>query len=152
MSKETSSVEDTEARSAMKLALGALTKAQNNLAPSKHSAHAFGDGELWDIYANAIKALEEALAKQEQRSVSEQLGEPLGTAGELFTNTALERLDFKPSTKIYTTPQQRKPLTFEQVEDCFCEGATAEENGILVSAQWLHDFARAIEAAHGIKE
>jgi hypothetical protein len=53
---------------------------------------------------------------------------------------------------LYTTPQQRKPLTFEQVEDCFCEGATAEESGILVSAQWLHDFARAIEAAHGIKE
>ena len=55
-------------------------------------------------------------------------------------------------TKLYTKPQQRKPLTFEQVEDCFCEGATAEENGILVSAQWLHDFARAIEAVHGIKE
>ena len=53
---------------------------------------------------------------------------------------------------LYTTPQQRKPLTFEQVEDCFCEGATAEENGILVSAQWLLDFARAIEAAHSIKE
>jgi len=53
---------------------------------------------------------------------------------------------------LYTTPQQRKPLTFEQVEDCFGDGATAEENGILVSAQWLHDFARAIESAHGIKE
>ena len=38
--------------------------------------------------------------KQEQ-------GEPIGTAGELFTNAALERLDFRPSTKIYTTPQQR---------------------------------------------
>ena len=53
---------------------------------------------------------------------------------------------------LYTTPQPRKPLTFEQVEDCFGEGATAEENGILISAQWLHDFARAIESAHGIKE
>ena len=55
-------------------------------------------------------------------------------------------------TKLYTTPQPRKPLTFEQVEDCFGDGVIAEENGILISAQWLHDFARAIESAHGIKE
>jgi len=52
---------------------------------------------------------------------------------------------------LYTTPPQRKPLSFEQVEDCFVDGYSTEENGILVSAQWLHDFARAIEAAHGIK-
>jgi hypothetical protein len=31
----------------------------------------------------------------------------VGTAGELFTNSALERLDLRPSTKIYTTPRQR---------------------------------------------
>jgi hypothetical protein len=53
-------------KEAMKLALEALKITQNNLAPSKHSAHAYGDGELWDMYADAIKALEEALAKQEQ--------------------------------------------------------------------------------------
>ena len=51
-----------------------------------------------DGVADAIISLEEALAKQ---------GEPIGTAGELFTNSALERLDLRPSTKIYTTPQQR---------------------------------------------
>lgn len=37
-------------------------------------------------------------------------------------------------------------LTFEQVEDCFPDGYSTEDNGILVSAQWLHDYARAIEA------
>ena len=57
-----------------------------------------------------------------------------------------------PKIPLYTTPQPRKPLTFEQVEDCFGDGVIAEENGILISAQWLHDFARAIESAHGIKE
>ena len=63
---------------AMRLALEALKTAQNNLAPSKHSAHVYGDGELWDEYDEAINALEEALAsEQEQRSVSEQLGEPV---------------------------------------------------------------------------
>lgn len=53
---------------------------------------------------------------------------------------------------LYITPPQRKPLTFEQVEDCFPDGYSTEDNGILVSAQWLHDYARAVEAAHGIKE
>jgi hypothetical protein len=87
--------------------------------------------EYWNI---AIKALEEALAKQEQ-------GEPVGTAGELFTNTALERLDFRPSTKIYTTPQQRTWV-----------GLTDKEIWQLVNdctiGNDLHadKFARAIEA------
>jgi hypothetical protein len=132
--KETSSVEDTEARSAMKLALEALTATM--------STHGFRE-YIEEAQDKAIKALEEALDKQEQRSVSEHTGEPVGTAGELFTNAALERLDFKPSTKIYTTPQQsstivRKPLTVEEIAKLDCYDHLK--------------FARAIEAAHGIKE
>lgn len=47
---------------------------------------------------------------------------------------------------------QRQPLSFDEIEDCFPDGGSAEENGILVSAQWLHDFAAAVQrAAHGIK-
>jgi hypothetical protein len=52
-----------------------------------------------------IFSYEDPQPKQEQ-------GEPIGTAGELFTNAALERLDFRPSTKIYTTPQQRTEQNF----------------------------------------
>ena len=57
----------------------------------------------------------------------------------------------KQGTKLYTTPQQRKPLTDEQIEQI--------ENGIWrpeffddVERQANREFARAIEAAHGIKE
>ena len=70
----------------------------------------------------------------------------------LGNNTKLANLAKLAIMEAENEAQQRKPLTFEQVEDCFGDGATTEENGILVSAQWLHDFARAIEAAHGIKE
>jgi hypothetical protein len=56
--KETSSVEDTEARSAMKLALEALTATM--------STHGFRE-YIEEAQDKAIKALEEALAKQEQR-------------------------------------------------------------------------------------
>ena len=60
-----------------------------------------------------------------------------------------------PVEKLYTTLQQRKPLTFEQVEDCFPEGASVFEDAYgdyHTSPRWLHAFARAIETAHGIKE
>ena len=51
----------------------------------------------------------------------------------------------------YAAPQ-RKPLSFEQVEDCFPDEAIfSEQDGWLrVSAQTLHDIARNVEAAHGI--
>ncbi len=41
---------------------------------------------------------------------------------------------------LYTTPQQRKPLTDEQITK------------IWEKRPYFNDFARAIEAAHGIKE
>ena len=44
---------------------------------------------------------------------------------------------------LYTTPQQRKPLTDEQI---------AEEFYKFEAASAWYQFARAIEAAHGIKE
>ena len=44
---------------------------------------------------------------------------------------------------LYTTPQQRKPLTDEQIEEIWESTASYYNNC---------DFARAIEAAHGIKE
>ena len=52
------------------------------------------------VLTEMVRVLSAKVEQQEQ-------GEPIGTAGELFTNSALERLDLRPSTKIYTTPQQR---------------------------------------------
>ena len=45
---------------------------------------------------------------------------------------------------------KRVQMTFEEVENCFPEGATSDAGYVQVSAQWTHDFARAIEAHHGI--
>ena len=86
----------------------------------------------------AITALEEALAKQEH-------GEPVG---EMQLSAIYEGMvvpvvsvELPAGTKLYTTPQQRKPLTDEQIY------------AIQTSASFTwKGFARAIEAAHGIKE
>ncbi len=47
---------------------------------------------------------------------------------------------------------ERGPLTFEQIEDCFPINSYMRPSGAVhITAQWLHDFARAIERAHGIE-
>ena len=46
----------------------------------------------------------------------------------------------KDDKPLYTTPPQREPLTDEQIED------------IAAKTMFPINFARAIEAAHGIKE
>ena len=46
---------------------------------------------------------------------------------------------------LYTTPQQRKPLTIEQIGDFWLDRFDKEGSPI-------ENFARAIESAHGIKE
>jgi len=78
--------------------------------------------------------------KQEQ-------GKPLCTAA-MFDDAFLAKSGLSPDTKLYTTPQQRKPLTYEQIVDI---------NNKYYSLAY-RDFdadiaiAREIEAAHGIKE
>jgi hypothetical protein len=54
--------------------------------------------------------------------------------------------DLPIGTQLYTTPPQRKPLTYEQITTISNKGA---EGGAEDS---IYRFVRAIEAAHGIKE
>jgi hypothetical protein len=125
----------------------------------------------------AIKALEaaleahKALAKQEQRNVTknehdvlmkalaksgkvvdagflskQEQGEPVGKIVDCdFVGNSIARFErhIPFGTLLYTTPQQRKPLTDEQIYDMYNEPRSDAE---------MLEFARAIEAAHGIKE
>ena len=93
---------------------------------------------------SAITAIKEALAQPEQ--------EPVAWMYEV--NNAHTCLDlFEPPDDaydegtlypLYTTPPQRKPLTEQEI------GAILED--INAFGTRLYTFARAIEAAHGIKE
>jgi len=139
-------------KEAMKLALEALRMAWDDEECSTSTHIAVKGG---------IKALEEALAKQEQ-------GEPVawqerqarrmqdGVVTE-WTNwypcryrtideAQAEACDHIPYEwrPLYTTPQQRKPLTGEQIGKIWQDIDGGD--GMLIR------FARAIEAAHGIKE
>ena len=83
----------------------------------------------------AYKTLEEALAKQEQ-------GEP-ATLEEI-------RKAMIFGIPLYTTPQPRKPLTDEQIDEIADTVANMPLVGIV--NDFRTRFARAIETAHGIKE
>jgi hypothetical protein len=82
----------------------------------------------------AITALKEALAQPEQ--------EPVAFASHGVINWIADK-QFQHEADLYTTPPQRKPLTDEQIYDMYNEPRSDAE---------MIAFARAIEAAHGIKE
>ena len=108
-------------RKIMKLSLEALATAY--------------EAGFWELQKTVVSALRERLAQPEQ--------EPAGTVKELFTQSAWERLDLRGSTKVYLdTSPQRKPLTDEKIWEL---AATC-----LDSVAGRMQFARAIEAAHGI--
>jgi hypothetical protein len=98
------------------------------------------------MYAHAEMYLTEALAKQEQ-------GEPVAIVcnkGPKFHHVAIltdSGKQLEDGAKLYTTPQQRKPLTDEQIDKAW--------RSVDYTVPWEQhriDIARAIEAAHGIKE
>jgi hypothetical protein len=64
----------------------------------------------------------------------------VGTVGELFDDRIIWKRELDRDLLVYTTPPQRKPLMDEQIEQMW------ERTGDYDS------FAKAIEAAHGIKE
>ena len=195
-------------KEAMKLALEALKANQ----PVNYCMN--NNGEKFPMFSDdpmkqerngkAIKALEEALAKQEQvksscfrcnspkkcavhgcspltwpsekqeqRSDNEHMGEPVALNLSQFRLVALQTdhpQDKKPMEwheafaqgwngmiaalekvgPLYTTPQQRKPLTDEQIIAIVREAS--QGSAIRRDGSTSLRIARAIEAAHGIKE
>ena len=109
----------------------------------------------------AIKALEEALAKEPapvQKPVAWKVTYQDGSQEVVYQNPSNLHADYSDIPKsiipFYTTPpaaqpakQERKPLTEEQIDEAWrsCDYTVPWE-------QHRIDIARAIEAAHGIKE
>ncbi len=88
----------------------------------------------------AMDALRERLAQPEQEPVAHvYLFEPNGRPRVAWDNAK----DIKIGDKLYTAPPQRKPLMDEEI--------LTYRHMIDWTAEWSYiDFARAIEAAHGI--
>jgi len=144
---------ETHEVAAMKLALDALNDAVLD--------YSMGKGAVIR-HTDAIKALEEALAKQEQRSVSEHTGEPVAwmRKDEVKAMTDVEKQAWTASQQgvdgywsevvkdysipLYTTPQQRKPLS--------AYINSAKINATDLPHIVVEKLEKAIEAAHDITQ
>ena len=96
--------------------------------------------ERGSIYDKAITAIKEALAQPEQKPWAVARVDDLERAGRVRALAMGLGLD----VPLYAAPPQRKPLTDEEIE--------TYRYMIDWTAHWSYiNFARAIEAAHGIK-
>ena len=143
---------------AMKLALEALEEAHYKM---EH----YQDEEKRE---QAITAIKEALAEHAMRETQRlgqeieqepvawrnaaiRVGEDLSSVGPdgYYDMTAQQWLDWALSVvTVHAPPPQRKPLTDAQI--FALENSVPDE--IVSDRDWCIHFARAIEAAHGIKE
>ena len=142
-------------KEALKLALEALE--------SCDAAHITDGGRQWydeKLVDKAITAIKESLAQPEQEPVAWNVIDPTGkiVATEMNSVRGWARIEgYKPTVEgllgfheqgwrvVPTTPPQRKPLSDEEIE--------TYRHMIDWTAHWSYiNFARAIEAAHGIKE
>ena len=124
-------------RKVMELALQALESMQNaiyNISGEHIEALNYAVKKA-NVAEQTITTIKEALAKPDQ--------EPVAWMNDMGTH-----IDLNVSGRgipLYTTPPQRKPLTDEEI-------AKIASTPAAVVGSYVHTFARAIEAAHGIKE
>jgi hypothetical protein len=114
---------------------------------------AFPRGATGDVFEHWNKA-RQAIAEAEQEPVAWRAPNWGHSADEYvyrdFDDPVIG-IDGKPSPNnepLYTHPQPKlEPLTDEQID-----AIVVDEIGLDADADEMHGFARAIEAAHGIKE
>jgi len=114
-------------------------------------------------YDKAITAIKEALAQSKQEPVAvkhmmewvdylkrkSDYGQHMRIPSEMSAGACWE-LAIELEQFINTTPPQRKPLSDEQIGEIGRKYEKFDNQGNEFFARW--GFARAIEAAHGIKE
>jgi hypothetical protein len=151
-------------RQALELALEALEKLTNAAEGFSVSGVYFNE-ELWarkcldDAY-DAMGFAQEALAQPEQEPVAWKLvpTKPTEEMLKAMDECSMEGYDerlyaghaasvFMAAVDVAPTPPQRKPLTDDEIAE-FAERMEASDP----TDSFWREFARAIEAAHGIKE
>ena len=119
----------------LKLALEAMesvtVECNNFHHPKKDQNHHWAKCPPVGRWDKAITAIKEALREHAMREVQRLGQEPVKYS------------DYEPDGVHHTTPPQRKPLTDEEI---------AKELYKFEAAGAWYQFARAIEAAHGIRE
>ena len=127
---------------ALKLALSALNEVrQETFRLMKDSQTLYSEKKVWE----AIYTIKKVLAQPYQEPVAYGTWDTMLGKGNRMMMVRLDKGQDGCTVPLYTTPPQRKPLTDEQID------YIAKNYALNNPTTPLH-FARAIEAAHGIKE
>ena len=127
---------------ALKLALSALNEVrQETFRLMKDSQTLYSEKKVWE----AIYTIKKVLAQPYQEPVAYGTWDTMLGTGNRMMMVRLDKGQDGCTVPLYTTPPQRKPLTDEQID------YIAKNYALNNPTTPLH-FARAIEAAHGIKE
>lgn len=105
-----------------------------------------GEKERFSLQHKSINALRERLKQPEQEPVAWMVYTQDGKSV-YVTDNPIDIQEGQRALPLYSTPPQRKPLTYKQILNISKECRAVEGPSIL----WV-TFARAIEAVHGIKE
>ena len=133
-------------RQALELALEALQFALHVGFPESSESQIKKGEKAYQQHRAAITAIKEALAKLEQEPVAtlDDLEQEIYENTRQFVSRDVMEWMLK---RYYTTPPQRKPLTDEEIMNIAkvsCIGISPHEDTL--------NFAKVIEAVHGIKE
>jgi len=142
---------------ALKLALEALESTGEN--DGYHGVTQYFDETMVDQAITAIKAALLSRSDGEAQTRSVVKDEPVAFENWLSRTCpsgdaeSVQRQWESSSdyADLYTTPPQRKPLTNQQIAKILEHGDVAESNDKVGWYVLPYSFARAIEAAHGIK-
>ena len=127
---------------ALKLALSALNEVRQETSRlMKDSQTLYSEKKVWE----AIYTIKKVLAQPYQEPVAYGTWDTMLGKGNRMMMVRLDKGQDGCTVPLYTTPPQRKPLTDEQID------YIAKNYALNNPTTPLH-FARAIEAAHGIKE
>ena len=105
-----------------------------------------GEKEQFSLQNRSINALRERLKQPDQEPVAWMVYTQDGQSV-YVTDNPIDIQEGQRALPLYSTPPQRKPLTYKQIINISKECRAVEGPHIL----WV-TFARAIEAVHGIKE
>ena len=135
-----------EERKVIELALEALQFALHVGFPESSESQIKKGEKAYQQHRAAITAIKEALAQPEQEPVAtlDDLEQEIYENTRQFVSRDVMEWMLK---RYYTTPPQRKPLTDEEIMNIAkvsCIGISPHEDTL--------NFAKVIEAVHGIKE
>ncbi len=122
---------------ALRLALEALEEASDKTEPESNEWCMCKICRAIDAIKAALEAKDEPVAWQYRDANDDGTWTAWNGCDKRLTES-----DWRKVRPLYTTPPQRKPLTDEQIEELW-DSTSSYYN--------VCDFARAIEAAHGIK-